>query len=105
MWASWFQRRRVFKFFFHYKSLGANEPQGLASLDPRGLIGRIYVVDHYTLLHTKYTSSRPHVSERKIFFSHYKSVGGNDHWGVANLDPKGMVGRIYVGDHLTSLHT
>ena len=22
-----------------------------------------------------------------------------DHWGVANLDPKGMVGMIYVGDH------
>ena len=38
------------------------------------------------------------VSEN-IFFSHYKSVGVNDPWGMANLDPKGMVGRIYVGDH------
>ena len=26
-------------------------------------------------------------------------------WGVANMDPKGMAGRIYVGDHLTLLHT
>ena len=26
-------------------------------------------------------------------------------WGVANLGPRGMVGRIYEGDHLTSLHT
>ena len=25
--------------------------------------------------------------------------------GVANLDPRGMTGRIYVGDHLTLLHT
>ena len=32
--------------FSHYKSMGANDPQGMASLDPRGLIGRIYVGDH-----------------------------------------------------------
>ena len=42
------------------------------------------------------------VSRKKIFlkfFFHYKSIGGNDPKGVANLDAKGMVGRIYVGDH------
>ena len=46
------------------------------------------------------------VSE-KIFlrFSHFKSTGANDPRGVANLDLRGMVGLIYVGDHLTSLHT
>ena len=27
-------------------SMGANDPRGVASLDPRGLIGRIYVGDH-----------------------------------------------------------
>ena len=32
-------------------------------------------------------------------------MGANDPQGAANLDPKGMVGRIYVEDHLTSLHT
>ena len=26
-------------------------------------------------------------------------------WGVANLDPRGMVGRMYVGDLQTLLHT
>ena len=26
---------------------------------PRGTVGRIYKEDHYTLLHTKYESSRP----------------------------------------------
>ena len=33
--------------------------RGLANLDPRGMIGRIYVENHLTLLHTKYTSFRP----------------------------------------------
>ena len=41
------------------------------------------------------------LSEKMIFlsFSHYKSVGANDPRGVANLDTRVMVGRIYVGDH------
>ena len=34
-------------------------PRGVADLDPRGMIGRIYVEYHLTLLHTKYTSFRP----------------------------------------------
>ena len=68
-------------------------PCGMASLDPRGLIGRIYEVDHYSLLHTKYI--RHMVSEKKIFcFSHYKSMGDNNPRGVANMDPRCMVGRI-----------
>ena len=29
-------------------------PLGVATLDAKGLIGRIYVGDHQTLLHTKY---------------------------------------------------
>ena len=46
-------------------------------------------------------------SEKKAFlgFSHFKSMGANDPWGTANLDPRVMVGRIYVGDHQTSLNT
>ena len=34
-------------------------PLGRARMDPRGKVGRIYKEDHYTLLHTKYESSRP----------------------------------------------
>ena len=45
--------------FSYYKSMGANDPWGVANLDPRGMIGRIYVEYHLTLLHTKYTSFRP----------------------------------------------
>ena len=33
---------------------------GLASLDLRGTVGRIYEADYQTLLHTKYESSGPH---------------------------------------------
>ena len=36
-----------------------DDPRGVANLDPRGMIGRIYVEYHLTLLHTKYTSFRP----------------------------------------------
>ena len=37
---------KIFLSFSHYKSNGANDPRGLASLDPRGFIGRIYVGDY-----------------------------------------------------------
>ena len=40
--------------------MGANEPRGMANLDPRGMVGRIYEGDHLTLLNTKYLSSVPH---------------------------------------------
>ena len=36
--------------FSHYKSVGANEPRDVASLDPRGMVGRINVRDHFNLL-------------------------------------------------------
>ena len=42
------------------------------------------------------------VSEKKIFFymfSYYKCMEANDPRGVANLDPRGMIGRIYEGYH------
>ena len=32
-------------------------------------------------------------------------MGANDPLDVANSNSRGMVGRINVGDHLTSLHT
>ena len=83
----------------------------MINLDTRGLIGRIYVGDHYTLLHTKYISSGPHgftkyISCGNVFreenffkFSHYKSMAANDPRGVASLDPSCLIGRNYVGDH------
>ena len=34
-------------------------PPGRGPYGPRGMVGRIYKEDHYTLLHTKYESSGP----------------------------------------------
>ena len=39
--------------------MGANEPRGVANLDPRGMVSRIYEGDHLMLLNTKYLSSGP----------------------------------------------
>ena len=76
--------------FSHYKSMGVNDPRGMASLDPRGLTGRIYVK-------TKYMSTGPHGFKED--FSHYKSTGANNPRGMASLGPRGLIRRIYVGDH------
>ena len=61
--------------------MGAKDPRDVASLDPRDLIGRIYVGDYYTLLHTKNISCGPHGFREEdflSFFSHYKPIGAND---------------------------
>ena len=43
-------------------------PRGGAHMDPRGMVGRIYKEDHYTLLHTKYESSGPCGFREEDFF-------------------------------------
>ena len=59
------------------------------------------------MLHTKYISCGPHAIREEDFisFSHYKSIGANDPRGVDSLGLRGLIGRIYVGDHETLLHT
>ena len=49
----------------------------------------------------KYISCGLHSFREDDFLSlsYYKSLEANDSCGVANLDPRGMVGRIYVGDN------
>ena len=53
------------------------------------------------MLHTKYITVDLMVSEMRIFlsFSHYKSMGANDPRGMAGLDPRALIGWIYVEDH------
>ena len=46
--------KKIFLCFSHCKSMAAYDPRGRAIFHPRGMIGRIYIGDHYTLLHTKY---------------------------------------------------
>ena len=75
------------------------DPQGGANLDASSLIGRIYVGDHKTLLHTKYISYGLMVSEKilkVVFFSIIQSMETLDPLGWASLDPRGLISRIYV---------
>ena len=51
--------KKIFLCFSHCKSMEANDPRGGAIFDPWGMIGRIYIEDNYTLLHTKYESFGP----------------------------------------------
>ena len=52
--------REDFFIDFHYKSMVDNRHAwGVACMDPRGTVGRIYKEEHYTLLQTKYESSGP----------------------------------------------
>ena len=44
--------KKIFLSFSRYKSMGANDPQGVDGLNSRGLIGSIYVGHYKTLLHT-----------------------------------------------------
>ena len=37
--------KNFFKFSFYKKSLEANASRGMANLNPRGMVGRIYVGD------------------------------------------------------------
>ena len=81
--------------------------QGGACMNPRGTVGRVYKEDHYTLLLTKYECSGPcgFGEEDFLCFSHCKSMGANDPRGGAIFDPRGKIGRIYIEDHYTLLHT
>ena len=64
--------------------MGANDPLGGAIFYPRGMVGRIYKEDHYTLLHTKYESSG-----LVVYVSPMMPKGG------ACMDPRCTVGRTY----------
>ena len=87
--------------------MGAIDPMGGAIFDPRGMVGRIYKDDHYTLLHTNYESSRPYGFGEEDFFMFFPLLSL---WelmtprGEAIFDCRGMVGRIYKEDHYTLLH-
>ena len=81
--------------------MGANDSRGGAIFDLRGMVGRIYKEDHYTLLHTKYESPGPcGFGEEDVlcFFPRHPRGG-------AHMDPRGTLGRIYKEDHYTLLHT
>ena len=69
----------------------------MGNLDPRGMIGRIYVGYHLTLLHTKYPGFRASGFREEEFFmfSHYKPMVDNNAPRSGQSDPRGMVGGVY----------
>ena len=76
--------------------MGNNDPWGGAIFAPRGMIDRIYIEDHYTLLHTKYESFGPCGFREEDFFLYFPhdAPGAGPVW-----TPGGTVGRIYEEDH------
>ena len=88
--------------------MGANDSRGTANLDPRGIVGRIYVGDHQTSLHTCFVSYAPHSFREEDFLMFFSYIALYKHmtpWGEASLEPSGLVSKIYVGDHLRLLYT
>ena len=61
-------------------------PWSVASLEPRGLIGRIYAGDHLTLLYIEYISCGSHgFGEDFLSFLHCKSMRAI-YWHGGHLD-------------------
>ena len=73
--------KKIFLRFSHCKSMGANDPPGRAIFNPRDMIGRIYIEDHYTLLHTKYESFGPcGFGEEDLFMFFLMTPGAGPIW-------------------------
>ena len=69
----------------------------------RGMVGRIYKEDHYTLLHTKCENSAPCGFGEEYFFYVFPIVCL---WELLTPGARPfLVGRIYKEDHYTLLHT
>ena len=52
-------------------------------MDPRATVSRIYIEDHYTLLHTKYESSGPcGFGEEDFFYVFPMTPPGPDPYGA-----------------------
>ena len=75
------EKKIFFLCFSHCKSMGANDPRGGAIFDPRGMIGRIYIEEHYTLLQTKYESFGPCGFGEEYFFMFFIMTPGRGPYG------------------------
>ena len=80
--------------------MGANDSRCGTIFDPRGMIGRIYREDHYTLLHAKYESSGP-----CGFGEDFCNVFPMTPPGHGLYGPQGHDWQDYKEDHYTLLHT
>ena len=92
--------------FSHCKSLRTNIPRGGTIFDPRGMVGRIYKEDHFTLLHTKYDSSVTFGFGEEDFFNSYSaqniyvtfSAIFGPAFGGTTLTSRNVNGKVQVGN-------
>ena len=86
----------------HYKSKRAIDPHGCDKFAPKRLNWQdLCRVPLDIAIHTKYMSCGPNGFREDILWGvfHYKSMGVIDPHGVASLDLRGLIGRIYVVEH------
>ena len=99
--------KKIFKCFSYYKPIADNDAPGAWPIWTPGsrLAGMIKgLTKHCFTQNIKVLI----VSEKKIFFNVFPIIRlwrPMNPRGVANLDPRGMIGRIYEGYHLMLLHT
>ena len=74
--------------FPHFKSMEANNSQGMANLDPRGMFGRIYELNIKLWASWFHSSVIVYILPIIILWT-----------SVANVYPMGMIGRIFVENH------
>ena len=74
-------------------------PRGGARMDPRGTVGRIYIVSTIHCYTQNMKALGIVVSVKKIFFYIFPMTPR----GGARMNPTGTVGRIYKEDHYTLL--
>ena len=67
--------------------MGSYDPHGITTLDPRGMVGRVYV-EHWVLQHAKYMYKlRASGLKRRYFKFSYKFMEDKEHTGRVNLSP------------------
>ena len=77
----------------------AKDPEGFANLEPRSMI---HVGDHQTLLYTKNISCGPYGYGIEDFFKFFPIISLCQlliPMCMTRFHPRGLIGRIYVGDH------
>ena len=95
--------KKIFKCFSHYKPMADNDAPGAWPIWTPGsrLAGIIKGLTKHCFTQN-INALGLMVSEKKIFFRFFPIISL---WrpvspqGVANLDPRGMIGRIYEGYH------
>ena len=101
-------KKKIFLCLFRCKSMGANDPWGGAISDTRGMLGRIYVKLHITMLHTKYRSFGCCGFREEDFFHIFsinKPMADNDAPVAGPVWTPGAQLARFIEDYYTLLHT